>query len=77
MSHKLTITISGESCSGKTTLAHEIISMLNQIGIDTVADKSVDIDSRFHNECIETMHQTGTKVIVREINLNREPKKNG
>jgi uridine kinase len=70
---KITITISGESCTGKTTLAHEIISLLNDVGIDAVADKSVDFDNRFHNDKIESMRKAGLEVIVREVITNKQP----
>jgi uridine kinase len=73
---QITITISGNVCTGKTTLAHEIISMLNDVGIDTVADKSVEFDSRFHNDKIESMRQAGLRVIVREVQTNKFAKEN-
>jgi len=70
---KITITIAGEPCTGKTTLAHEIISLLNDVGIDAVADKSVEIDNRFHNDKIESMRKAKLEVIVREVTTNKQP----
>jgi len=70
---KITVTIAGNTCTGKTTLAHEIVSMLNQIGINAITDKSVDFDNRFHNDKIESMRQAGLEVIVREVTTNKQP----
>jgi uridine kinase len=70
---QITITIAGNTCTGKTTLAHEIVSMLNQIGINTITDQSVEIDSRFHNDKIESMRKAGLEVIVKEVTTNKQP----
>lgn len=42
MSHKITITISGEVCTGKSCIAREIVAALEACGFDVTND---DIDA--------------------------------